>query len=186
VLRSAATSTGNVCPFGREAAVDGIFGFSVSSFARDASIGKHSAEGQKCLRQVGGKFSQDATGDYCGTNCHGGPGTDYVVGCKTGQTCIAQVIGSRCACSQRDVRFTLKSGHGQCNSACPLRAKSGHCPRQNARMKTQFSVRIVFARTRRLGANWSPIARRARSCPTYLAHLCAALNQHPGLIGAAS
>jgi hypothetical protein len=74
----------------------GIFGLSVSSFARDVSIGKHSAEEVKNVcDKVGGKFSQDATGHYCGTNCHGGPGTDCVVGCKTGQTCIAQVIGSR-------------------------------------------------------------------------------------------
>ena len=74
----------------------GIFGFTVSSFARDVSIGKHSAEEVKTVcDKVGGKFSQDATGHYCGTNCHGGPGTDCVVGCKIGQTCIAQVIGSR-------------------------------------------------------------------------------------------
>jgi hypothetical protein len=74
----------------------GVFGLSVSSFARDVSIGKHSAEEVKSVcDKVGGKFSQDATGHYCGTNCHGGPGTDCVVGCKTGQTCIAQVIGGR-------------------------------------------------------------------------------------------
>jgi len=74
----------------------GIFGLSVSSFGRDVSIGKHTAEEVKSVcDKAGGKFSQDATGHYCGTNCHGGPGTDCVVGCKTGQTCIAQVIGSR-------------------------------------------------------------------------------------------
>ena len=73
----------------------GIFGISVSSFARDVSLGKHSAEEVKGVcEKVGGKFSQDATGHYCGTKCHGGPGTDCTVGCKTGQTCIAQVIGS--------------------------------------------------------------------------------------------
>ena len=74
----------------------GIFGLSVSSFARDVSIGKHTAEEVKSVcDKVGGKFSQDATGHYCGTNCRGGPGTDCVVGCKTGQPCFAQVIGSR-------------------------------------------------------------------------------------------
>ena len=74
----------------------GILGLSVSSFARDVSIGKRTAEEVKSVcDKVGGKFSQDATGHYCGTNCHGGPGTDCTVGCKTGQTCIAQVIGSR-------------------------------------------------------------------------------------------
>jgi hypothetical protein len=74
----------------------GVLGLNVSSFARDVSIGKHSAEEVKSVcDKVGGKFSQDATGHYCGTNCHGGPGTDCVVGCKTGESCIAQVIGSR-------------------------------------------------------------------------------------------
>ena len=74
----------------------GIFGVSVSSFAREVSIGKHTAEEVKSIcDKAGGKFSQEATGHYCGTDCHGGPGTDCVVGCKTGQTCIAQVIGSR-------------------------------------------------------------------------------------------
>ena len=75
----------------------GIFGLNVSSFARDVSIGKHTAEEVKSVcDKVGGKFSQDTTGHYCGTNCRGGgPGTDCIVGCKTGQPCIAQVIGSR-------------------------------------------------------------------------------------------
>ena len=74
----------------------GMFGVNVSSFAREVSIGRHTAEEVKSVcDKVGGKFSQDATGHYCGTNCHGGPGTDCTVGCKTGQTCIAQVIGSR-------------------------------------------------------------------------------------------
>jgi hypothetical protein len=74
----------------------GIFGAEVSSFAREVSIGKHTAEEVKgACNKVGGKFSQDTTGHYCGTDCHGGPGTDCTVGCKNGQTCIAQVIGSR-------------------------------------------------------------------------------------------
>ena len=74
----------------------GVLGLNVSSFARDVSIGKHSAEEVKSVcDKVGGKFSQDATGHYCGTNCHGGPGTDCIVGCKTGESCIVQVIGSR-------------------------------------------------------------------------------------------
>ena len=30
-------------------------------------------------------------------------------------------------CVERDVRFTPKSGHVQCNSVCPLWANSGHC-----------------------------------------------------------
>ena len=74
----------------------GIFGLSVSPFARDASVGKRTPEEVKSVcDKVGGKFSQDATGHYCGTNCRGGPGTDCYVGCKTAQPCFAQVIGSR-------------------------------------------------------------------------------------------
>jgi hypothetical protein len=70
--------------------------FVAPSFARDISVGKHTAEDVKSVcDKVDGKFSQDATGYYCGTDCHGAPGTDCVVGCKTGQPCIAQVIGSR-------------------------------------------------------------------------------------------
>ena len=81
--------------FGHPLVLIGIFGLSVPSFARDVSIGKHTAEEVKSVcDKVGGKFSQDATGYYCGSNCHGGPGTDRIVGCKTGQTCIAYVIGS--------------------------------------------------------------------------------------------
>jgi hypothetical protein len=74
----------------------GILGFSVPSSAREGSVGRHTAdEVKRACDQVGGKFSQDTTGYYCGTNCHGGPGTDCTVGCKTGQACIAQVIGAR-------------------------------------------------------------------------------------------
>jgi len=73
-----------------------ILGQSAPSFARDVSVGKHAAEEvENVCNKVGGKFSKDATGHYCGTDCHGGPGTDCVVGCKTGQPCFAQVIGSR-------------------------------------------------------------------------------------------
>ena len=54
-----------------------------------------------------------------------------VVGCKTGQTCIAQVIGSRRPTTLVMRMFAARcplypqSGHGQCNSAWPLRANSG-------------------------------------------------------------
>ena len=52
----------------------GIFGLSVSPFARDASVGKRTPEEVKSVcDKVGGKFSQDATGHYCGTNCRGAP-----------------------------------------------------------------------------------------------------------------
>ena len=70
--------------------------FDVPSFASEVSIGRHSAdEVKRVCEKVGGRFSQDATGHYCGTDCHGGPGTDCTVGCKNGQACIAQVIGAR-------------------------------------------------------------------------------------------
>jgi len=74
----------------------GAFGLTVSSYARDVSLGKHTAEEVKNVcEKVGGRFSQDATGHYCSTDCHGGPGTDCVVGCKIAEPCVAQVIGSR-------------------------------------------------------------------------------------------
>jgi len=67
-----------------------------ATFARDVSLGKHAAaEVESVCNKVGGKFSKDSTGHYCGTDCHGGPGTDCVVGCKNGQACFAQVIGAR-------------------------------------------------------------------------------------------
>jgi hypothetical protein len=83
------------------------------SFARDISVGKHTAEDVKSIcDKVGGKFSQDATGHYCGTNCHGAPGTDCVVGCKTGQSCIAQVIGSRRPTNLRNaLEAPVKAAH---------------------------------------------------------------------------
>src|SRR5215470_9154394 len=73
-----------------------MFGLGFPALASEVSVRKHTAEEVKSVcDKVGGKFSQDATGHYCGTNCHGGPGTDCVVGCKTSQPCVAQVIGAR-------------------------------------------------------------------------------------------
>ncbi len=67
-----------------------------SALSNEVSMHKHTAEEIKTIcEKVGGKFSQDAAGYDCGTNCRGGPGTDCVVGCKTDQPCVAQVIGSR-------------------------------------------------------------------------------------------
>lgn len=73
------------------------FGLStVSSSARDISLHKHSVDELKSVcSKVGGSFSQDSNGYACGTNCHGGPGTDCVVDCKNDQNCVAQVIGAR-------------------------------------------------------------------------------------------
>ncbi len=74
----------------------GTLGLSGPSLARDISLPKHSAAEIKTVcDKVGGKFSQDANGYDCGTNCHGGPGTDCIVSCKTAERCVAQVIGAR-------------------------------------------------------------------------------------------
>lgn len=71
-------------------------GFSVPSLANDIPMHKHAADEIKtvCVK-VGGSFSQSAGTYACGTNCHGGPGTDCVVFCKADQNCDAQVIGRR-------------------------------------------------------------------------------------------
>ena len=64
--------------------------------AREATMHKYTAEEIKtACSKVGGQFSQETDAYGCGTNCRGGPGTDCVVDCKTGQPCFAQVIGSR-------------------------------------------------------------------------------------------
>ena len=64
--------------------------------ANEVSIHKYTADEIKsACGKAGGSFSQDAAGYGCGTNCHGGPGTDCLVSCKNGQACVAQVIGRR-------------------------------------------------------------------------------------------
>ena len=45
--------------------------------------------------KVGGKLSQDTQGFGCGTDCHGQPGTDCTLYCKTDQKCVAQTMGGR-------------------------------------------------------------------------------------------
>lgn len=70
--------------------------FSAPALAGDAHLPKQTAEEMKSVcAKAGGKFSQDANGYGCGTDCHGGPGTDCVVFCKSGEKCVAQVIGAR-------------------------------------------------------------------------------------------
>ena len=74
----------------------GLLGFTASSLASDIHLPKQTADEVKAVcDKAGGKFSQDANGYDCGTDCHGGPGTDCVVFCKAGQNCVAQVIGGR-------------------------------------------------------------------------------------------
>lgn len=74
----------------------GALGLSSASLARDVSLRKYTADEIKSTcEKAGGKFSQDAKGYGCGTDCHGGHGTDCTVFCPTGEKCVAQVIGAR-------------------------------------------------------------------------------------------
>ena len=76
--------------------VVGAFGFSGASLASDIYLSKHTAAELKSIcDKAGGKFSQDASGYGCGTDCHGQPGTACDVFCKSGEKCVAQVIGGR-------------------------------------------------------------------------------------------
>lgn len=64
--------------------------------ANEITMHKYTVEEIKsACDKVGGKFSQDTTGYACGTDCHGAPGTDCVVDCKSGQSCVAQFIGRK-------------------------------------------------------------------------------------------
>ncbi len=70
--------------------------FTGAALGRDITLPKTNAEALKsACDKAGGKFSQDANGYGCGTNCQGGTGTDCVVHCDAGQKCTAQVIGAR-------------------------------------------------------------------------------------------
>jgi hypothetical protein len=67
-----------------------------AALARDLTLPKTSAEALKsACDKAGGRFSQDARGYDCGTDCASGPGTDCIVHCAAGQKCTAQVIGAR-------------------------------------------------------------------------------------------
>ena len=67
------------------------------SAAAEVTLQKTSAEGLKAVcEKVGGSFSQADSGYGCGTDCHGGKGTDCVVFCPTSaKRCTAQVDGAR-------------------------------------------------------------------------------------------
>ncbi len=74
----------------------GVLGVSSPSLARDITLRKHTADEIKsACEKAGGKFSQDAKGYGCGTDCHGTRGTDCTVFCPTGERCVVQVIGAR-------------------------------------------------------------------------------------------
>jgi hypothetical protein len=67
------------------------------SAAAEVTLQKTSAEGLKAVcEKMGGSFSQADSGYGCGTDCHGGKGTDCVVFCPTSaKRCTAQVDGAR-------------------------------------------------------------------------------------------
>ena len=76
--------------------LSGSLGFTATAFANDVTLALQPPEALKALcDKVGGKFSQDASGYECGTNCQGKPGTDCTVFCKPGAKCYAQVIRGR-------------------------------------------------------------------------------------------
>ena len=66
------------------------------ALASDVSLPKQTvAEIKSACDKAGGKFSQDARGYACGTNCQGGPGTACTVYCRDGERCTAQVVTAR-------------------------------------------------------------------------------------------
>jgi hypothetical protein len=74
----------------------GALALSGAALAGDVTLPKTSVEQIKsACTKAGGRFSQDAKGYGCGTDCHGGPGTDCTVYCPLDQKCTAQVIGAR-------------------------------------------------------------------------------------------
>lgn len=74
----------------------GTLALSGAALARDLTLPKTSAEQLKsACDKAGGKFSQDAKGYGCGTDCAGRPSTDCTVYCSTDDKCTAQVIGAR-------------------------------------------------------------------------------------------
>ena len=74
----------------------GVLALNGAALARDLNLPKTNTEVLKsACDKANGKFSQDAKGYGCGTNCLGGPGTDCIVHCEADQKCTAQVIGAR-------------------------------------------------------------------------------------------
>ena len=74
----------------------GSLGFCATAFANDVTLALQPPEALKAVcDKVGGKFSQDASGYECGTDCQGKPGTDCTVFCKPGEKCYAQVTRGR-------------------------------------------------------------------------------------------
>ena len=74
----------------------GILALNGVASAAEVTLPKTSVDDLKnACAKAGGKFSQDAKGYDCGTNCQGGPSTDCTVHCTADQKCTAQVIGAR-------------------------------------------------------------------------------------------
>jgi hypothetical protein len=74
----------------------GALAVSGPSLARDIHLQKVSAEALKSTcAKIGGSFSQGPQRYACGTDCHGGSGTDCIVSCEPDHRCIAQVMGGR-------------------------------------------------------------------------------------------
>jgi hypothetical protein len=73
----------------------GAIGLSAGpSLAREITLHATAKELKNVCDEAGGKFSQDPSGMYgCGTDCHGGPGTDCTVGCTKDQICTGQLSG---------------------------------------------------------------------------------------------
>jgi hypothetical protein len=74
-----------------------IGSFVSPTVAAEVNLRKASAEQLRAACQkAGGSFSQSESGYGCGTDCHGGKGTDCVVFCPNNAThCTAQVGGAR-------------------------------------------------------------------------------------------
>jgi hypothetical protein len=78
----------------------GALGLNSPSLARESTLHKSTLDDIKAVcDKVGGKLSQDAHGFGCGTDCHGHPGTDCTLYCKTDEKCVAQTMGGRRATS---------------------------------------------------------------------------------------
>ncbi len=66
------------------------------ALARNIHLKKlNAADLKQACEKAGGRFSEGPKRYGCGTDCHGGPGTDCIVTCEPGRRCVAQVMGGR-------------------------------------------------------------------------------------------
>lgn len=75
----------------------GAIGLSAGpDWAREITLHATAEELKNVCDEAGGKFSRDSGGMYgCGTDCHGGPGTDCTVSCTKDQICTGQLPEGR-------------------------------------------------------------------------------------------